>query len=308
MTFTFNHHGCFLEGRPFCPVFSGREKNVSVITLSASLSDDLNWDPAIQSAYACAAEDHYILWELDLGLSHTCISPQDSAAFFSHSLAVEEFAKKIFPSFKDKTLAVCMYRGGVNVERTMPIHLWEERFQEWMHSYVSNVPDWHQLHKASQFEASGHYYRLFCMQILSEYLHRLVSFLPDDVMPLICVDVSREPSTAAILQLLSRERFEHLMAVPLIGDVPVFPSGNEPVIGACLPVDSHIDASVLLRLDQLYSELECGEMPFRIVAEAKLTEEWDGLDEIHVIAQAVSAQGTRKLRGFSIAGGVIKSS
>ncbi len=307
MTFTFNHHGCFREGQPFCPVFSGADQNTTVIALSAALSDDLNWEYAMREAQACVAKDHLILWELDLGLGRTCISPQDSAAFFSHSLAVEEFAKKIFPVFKDNTLAVCIYRGEIDVERNMPLHLWEERFQEWMLSYVSQVPDWHQMYEVSQFNASGHYYRLFCMQILSEYLHRLVSFLPDEAMPIMCIDVSREPSPAAIYQLLSRERFEHLLAIPLVGDVPAFPNGIAHAVGVCLPVDSYIDAAVLQQLDQLYSQLKMEGKAFRIVSEAKLTEEWDGLDEIHLVTQAVSAQGTRKLRGFTIAGGEINS-
>lgn len=288
MTFSFDHHGFYHEGKIFRPQCSGSGQNVAVVKLPASLSDDLNWEAALLEAQKYICEGYYILWELDLGLDSVVISPQDSGAFFSHSLAVEEFAKKVFFPFKEKTFAVCVYRGSSAFENGFPLHVWESRFQEWLQS------------------SSSADYRLFSAQILSEYLHRLLSFLPDEAIPLAFIDVADVSSSAALAQLLSRERFEHLMAVPCKDGVPQFPVKEECSVGVCLPMDSHIDFSVLQQLDQLFLDLEVEGKPWRIVCEAKLTEEWDGLDEIHTLTGSVSVQGKRKLSGFMAAGGIVR--
>jgi hypothetical protein len=44
---------------------------------------------------------------------------------------------------------------------------------------------------------------------------------------------------------------------------------------------------------------------FKPVYESLLTEQWDGLDEIYVLSEALTPQGKRKLLGFEAAGGKV---
>ncbi len=39
-------------------------------------------------------------------------------------------------------------------------------------------------------------------------------------------------------------------------------------------------------------------VPFRVIPEIFLTEQWDGIDILHAIETAMTAQGQRKIKGF----------
>jgi hypothetical protein len=304
--FTADHHGFYQGGRPFFPLIQEEPfplmdwSNAVFLRLPASLTDDLAWKEEKERAKQIALSGKYILWEIDLGLSRFQFTPENSAAFFSFSVAIEEFAAHLWPPFQKQTFGVVLYRGGFPTVNHFPIARWEP----------TSLED-----------------DLYCIQMLSEYLHRLVSFLPDSVLPFALFDVNSVDSPGKIAQLLSKERFEHVQLglkgvnFPFSGIcwdrgrngsgyLGLAPHIKEavptPSLGIYLPKDDHIDPSLICKLDRLIAELNEKQTPFRIIPEEKLTEQWDGVDTLILpSSEAISKQGKRKLLGFIAAGGSI---
>ncbi len=311
--FTSDHHGFYLQGVPFHPqIQEGSEplmdwSNTVIIYLAAHLSDDLNWSKEKEVATKIAADGKYILWEIDLGLypvrginSHP-FNPEDSASFYSFSLAIEEFSKQLWPTFKNTTFGVVLYRGS------FPDQLWKSGLT-------------HELTEGDE--------ELFYIQMFSEYLHRLISFLPDAVLPFALIDIQRIGSMAKASQLLSKARFEYLnLAIkgaktPFSGicweegcygqgwlgsvDRKASSSMVMPTVGVYFPQDESMNQAVIEELDGLLEDLKQKKVDFRIVAEERLTELWDGLDRLIVPSHAISASGKRKLLGFIAAGGLVE--
>ncbi len=309
-----DHQGFYCNQAPFYPLvqevadLNAEWANTVLVRLPGHLSDDLGWEEQKMLAEAIASQGKAILWEIDLGLPSFTFKPEDTASFYSFSLALEEFTKTLWPLFQQQTLGVSLYRGAFSPSERFPRAYWEPGFLEL-------CPD-----------GEGDY-ALYCVQNFAEYMHRLVSFLPDAALPFAFIDVSAIPSAARTTQLFSRERFEHLH-LALKGSQAPFPGlcweSGEPAQGwvgqvACesrvapscevavlLPKDEYFDPPLLQGLDTLILELKQKGGSFRIVCEEKLTEQWDGLDALIVFSGAVSPQGKRKLQGFLAAGGSVQ--
>jgi hypothetical protein len=293
--FTADHHGFYLNGSPFYPLIQdGDGSNTCLIRLPARLSDDLNWSKEKAIAEQMVEAGKYLFWEIDLGLDSFQFTPEDSASFYSFSLAMEEFSKQLWPQFQEHTFGVALYRGMFPPVQNFPFTHWEGAFSEW---------------------AAGDY-ELYSVQMLSEYLHRLISFLPDTVLPFALIDATQMSSTARVSQIFSTARFEHLHLAIKGATVPFSGMGWEEGwmgciprtsnnLGVLLPTDACFSASIRKSLDEIIHDLKGKNEPFRIVPEEKLTEQWDGLDKLIVISEGLSPQGKRKLLGFAAAGGEI---
>lgn len=313
--FTSDHHGFYFEDQPFFPLIQQQPfplldcSNTVCLRLPAHLSDDLKWTKEIEIAKEISSLGKFILWDIDMRLSSFQFSSDNSADFFSFSVAVEEFAKIIWPEFQKQTFGVTLYRGNLPSEKNFSLVYWESVFSDW-----------------SKFGYADGSYDLFCIQTLSEYLHRLISFLPVEVLPFALIDVSAIPSPGKIAQLLSKERFEHIHlalkgarcpfsgicwedghpAQGLLAECPKAPKVHSPVsLGLYLPNDNLIDASIIQELDRIVFHFHENGIAFRIIPEEKLTEQWDGIEKLIVPAHSMSARGKRKLLGFAAAGGVI---
>lgn len=295
MSFTADHHGFYHCGSPFYPLIQEdpevflKGANTVSIHLPARLSDDLDWTKQIALAQTIAAEGKFLLWEIDLGLCSLQLTPEDSASFYSFSLALEQFSKKVWPVFQEQTFGTVLYRGSSDFLSIFPSSFWETESSD------------KQLHST---------------QLFSEYLHRLISFLPDLVLPFALIDLPGEISAARQAQLFSRERFESICLglrgskTPFAGlrwkEGVLYSTLQEAAsLGICLPYDDSIDEELLKNLDALVADLNCKGIPFRIAPEEKLMEEWDGLDKLVVFSNTLSPRGKRKLLGFSAAGGEV---
>lgn len=310
--FSADHRGFYRNEVPFYPLVQDAAdpllswSNCVLIRLPALLSDDLDWTQEMQVAKRAVEAKKDILWEIDLGLGAFQFLPNDSASFYAFSLALEEFSKKVWPEFQSQTFGVALYRGKLSPQQSFPMAYWESAFAE------GNATD----------------YDLFCVQLLSEYLHRLVSFLPDSAVPFALIDISGFASPTKIAQFFSKERFEYLHLALKGADIPF--SGicweegeagqgwlgleacasenlSEVSLGVYLPKDEYIHADLVEKMDGLIASLQQKAIPFRIVCEEKLTEQWDGLDRLIVPSSALSVQGKRKLLGFIAAGGSIST-
>ena len=309
MALSADHTGFYCGQERFHPIVQTAnecipEANAVLVTLPADLREDLNWSPHIQSAEKAAATQQLILWEIDLGLSSRAFSPHDSAAFFTYSLAIEEFTMTVWPQFKHCSLGAVLYRGSLSFEGQFPLAVWESAFSDWRKDGSPLVSE------------NNHGYALFCVQAFSEYLHRLVSFLPDELPAFAMLDVAAIGSAATEALLFSKERFEHLHLILKGAKTPVAKLMWEenrcleaqtecPALGLYLPQDACITLDILGELDLLIEKLKTAGLNYRIIPEEKLTEHWNGLDTLIVPARAVGLQGKRKLLGFAAAGGTV---
>ena len=273
MIISSDHHGFYRDGAPFFPLIQESSptadwSNVVLLRLPAHLSSDLDWSKEMEQANQIVNSGKMILWEIDLGLSQ--LTPDNSTAFFSVFFSPRRVHSQVWPTFRDHTFGAALYRGPVPTEDLFPRPHWETAFIEWS----ADLP-----HPC---------YTLYCVQMLSEYLHRLISFLPDSVLPFALIDASTIRSPAKIAQLFSKARFEHIH-LALKGAPCTLPSlrwetgqGSQGYLGAThpsitpqpspsfgiyLPNDNHIDPTFMEKFDQTISNLTT---PYRIIPEEKL--------------------------------------
>ena len=326
--FTADHHGYYRDGHPFFPLIQecwfpmSDWSNIVRVHLPASLRDDLRWTTQKEQAEQIITAGKSILWEIDLELASFMFTPENSAAFFSFSLAIEEFKASLFAQFQKQTFGVILYRGDFPSSKHFPFIHWESAFLDW----------------AEDLDILKSRYDLYCAQMMSEYLHRLVSFLPDSTLPFALIDATLMRSPGQIAQLLSKGRFEHIQLALKGATCPFsgicweegehgrgylgnafcknedaddangqFLNHDVYTLGLYLPQDKLLDAPLIQEIDQLILKLNTDQIPFRMISEEKLTEQWDGIDKLIVPTQAISGQGRRKLLGFIAAGGRIET-
>lgn len=176
----------------------------------------------------------------------------DQAVFYSYVVAIEHFVKNIW---NDRSMGVVLYRGGLDILNRL-------------------CPNEDLVSAADAF---------------ADYLHRLASFLPDEIKPYCLLD---KPQSAKEAQLASKARFWHLHLSLEEECAP---------IGILLPTDEQCTSEVLAKFDQMLKLY-----PGRIIPETHLTELWNGLDTLVVIEEALSVQGKRKVQGFIAAGGCVE--
>ena len=229
-----------------------------MITLPAFLDSDLDWT----SAHALALKtEGPILWEFDFGFSGKRLVLSDPAIFFSYTLAIEQFVKTLWQEFKERSAGVILYRGSADV--FCRILVAEEGDQE-----------------------------LLAASIFADYIHRLASFLPEEIKPFCLFEGPHSFSPARFLQLTSKDRFWHLeLSLKELSDSST---------GLLFPEDDLCTESIRAHLDELLKDQE-----YRIIPEGRLTEMWHGLDELIVIEEAITTRGKRQIMGFLAAGGKV---
>lgn len=223
------------------------------VILPAFLESDLNWS-------FLQIPEGPILWEFDFGLFSKQLTLTDSAAFFSYTLAIEQFVKTLYSEFKERTVGVVLYRGSADIFSLI------------------------QLEEEGDPEVLG-------ATLFADYLHRLASFLPEEVRPFCLFEAPHHFSEARFLQLTSKDRFWHI-------ELSLEPSVDLPE-GILLPEDSFFNE---FEFERILSSVEGS---YRVIPEARLVEMWQGLDKLFVIEKAVSPQGLRKIKGFEAAGGEV---
>ena len=234
--------------------------------LSAKPHDDLNWQ----------IEGNPEVFEFDLGLNDPYFPLEDELYFQSICAGLTHFTNEIWPRFPESK--AILYRGKGDFSS----------FFSWSERQLANYQVW----KEDRPQGSeDHLKRLFCAESFVTYFQMLAHRLPDELPLSIIVDPNQTGTLAQTLHLFSPERFEHF----------TLDTGLkfESTVGVCFPADSECSSDVIEKIDRLLSSLPS----FRPVYEPLLTEQWEGLDDLIVIPEAVTAQGKRKLMGFVAAGG-----
>jgi hypothetical protein len=228
-----------------------------IITVPASVSSDLNWEEQIEEMKR--VEGSFFV-QLDLGIGAAPFLINDGAVFQALTLALDQFSTQLWSSIQDRCKGVILFRGSLHVLSAIAA-------------------------------AEGELSKVEAANVLGNYLHRLASFLPDEVAIYCLFDNTADFTRGEAAQLLSQERFLHM-------NLSLEPSnGNR---GVLLPPDDQCSEEIIRKLSCVLQE------DIRVIPEGRLNELWNGLDELIVFEEAISTQGRRQLMGFEAAGGIVK--
>lgn len=248
------------------------------IQLPAKPSDDLKWEK--QRHQAEMAEK--IVWEFDLGLEYPIFPLEEELQLQSLSLALETFARELYPAFAERTERAILYCGSSDFSASF---FWTELQER----------NWEEWRRERWDVGEEHLKRLFCADAYAHYFQMLAHRLPDE-LPIALAFLEEGCGTRAEReQLFSRERFEHFQIERkgLVKDAP---------IAVCFPEEALCSREVLDKMDALFEQIKA---PFRVIGEPFLTEEWGGVDFLFVLEKALSPRGKRMLMGFCAAGGTV---
>jgi hypothetical protein len=245
------------------------DENTIKIILPAKCGDELSWEKELQEAKAAKESAKKILWIFDLGIDPVRCSLTDEAIFASQALALLTFSK-LFPQYADSTIGVVIAKSAL--------------FRE-----LDEKDDCEKLdHLDEPFKT-----HLSAMTLFADYLHRLASFLPDELR--IIVSIEGEGDEREIL--LSKERFRH---------IEVKEEEQDATVGCVLPIDELCDAKTRKELKEMFLWLKQQKIAFRCIPEALLNEEWAGLETLIFLAPSITKLGQRMAQGFIAAGGRVQ--
>jgi hypothetical protein len=264
-----------------------------MIEIPCLSSDDLNWE-------SLQFPESGPFWiSFDLGLESPFFPIDEEMRFQSLGLALERFSKEIWPRFEKRIEGAILYRGALDFS---PFYAWTDK-------QLQNFEVWKQNRPSM---AEKQLKRLFCADAFVHYFQMLSHKLPDELPIHLMLDASGEGSLAEKHQLISRERFGHFCIAAkglhhFSGNLwkgdSIVSSMEKPPVAFCFPEESKCSSELLFQIEKLFGQIETD---FRVIPEAFLTEEWDGVDLLHVLKETTTPQGERKLKGFLAAGGVIQ--
>lgn len=256
------------------------------IHLEAHQKSDLRWPYLERELTESLAIGGPLSFEFDFQMDGDSYNFFDQIGFFSLSIAIAEFNKRIAPQCHDRICEICLYRGDGDFSKAILRHKGMfEAFHEWRSEVFGSAPlDPHQL-------------RLFSIKILMEYLHRLSSSLPEDASLNVVLDLSKIGRPSQLSELLSLEFYPCIR--PIVNSVwPIYEEMAS--IGLILPP---IGSGHYEELDQVMTTLYQRGLPFRMIPEPLMIEQWHEIDDLIVFSNLVSKEGVRMLRGFNAASG-----
>lgn len=339
-----DHIGFYIDGNPFCPIIDelqghsdfAKGCNTVLIPIDAGLTAELNWENARKIARKAIDEGLYILWDIRLDLFASTLALSDSPQYLALQLALDHFKETLWNEFASHTLGACLYRGSIDLTSKW---LWKEsecqQLREWFsHRFESakflGCPTFNEITPDKLRESSYglHYLRQHCLELFIDYLTLLMVALPVEVLPFIAFDLTKVPSQAEQLQLLSLESLNPFHLI-LKGAIDAFPSitwgdnscfsgylgtqfssfafQNKRKAGILLPSSANYFQKPYENIVKFLHQVEKGRSSFKTIPEEALTMQWDGVELLFVEPSGLSMAGKRMLHGFCAAGGRVVS-
>ncbi len=316
------------------------EFNAVVISLNGRANADLDWKRARAAASGYSKQGLKIFWQMDLGLfDRLNASLSNQVQYLALLLSLDYFRDMIWKEFQSETIGVCLYRGRMDLCNQL---VWDEQqessLQGWLQDRFEKAAVLNERVGTSveEFTQIDHYslaatveglrlLNFFCWDVAAEFLTLLAARLPDGLQPFALFaagSIENDPLLTA--QLISKERFERIhcgvaenalflrpLSEPILGfigrKIQDSPFSSSKPIGVCLPLASLCLPKHESQLQLAIEEMQRSGILFRLISEATLTTEWDGLDYLIALSSCVSSVGMRKLHGFCAAGGVVVS-
>lgn len=313
--------------------------NTITIKIDGRMKADLTWKKARQDALEWSEKGYFICWEMDLGLFHDLAFPiAHQAQYLSLGLSLEHFRDTLWKEFSGCSIGLIVYRGLADFSRSFG---WDDiqikNLREWLHNAFGTEkcleietgiagPSLEKMDPSvlENHEQGRRLLSLFCRDVAFEYVGLLTSRLPDSLPRYMLMDVGTSTDDLWQVQLLHPELFEQvnlmirgsrlpLQAIEWGRHTPFGYFGSEdgkeafiektPVVGVCLPSIELIRPSYYRGIEKALEFFIFNNILFKIIPEAHLITNWDGLDYLVFVPAGLSSQGKRKLQGFCAAGG-----
>lgn len=284
------------------------ENTIIRIRLNATWQSDIVWSAEQKRADGIARTKGRIFWEFDFG----CTDPrgfrlQDALLWNTHRFAVEHFTASIWPKYEIATAGISLFQGPLDwIHHLYWDEAQKEHFERWKR--VSRIPGASScLQTESLDEQNRHILSLYAIEQLSDYLHRLSTYLPDDAMRFASFDTTESTRVWRIAQALSRERFPYILTDTIHSAISSLKSGmaERDSLAICLPQDEYLKRETGEIWESIYIELQKKAISFRVIPEIFIAEDWADLEEIIVLTSSLSEFGFRQLQGFSTSEGKI---
>ena len=257
-------------------------KNQSII-IDAGPKNNLKW-PTLEGEIDKALEEvEELSFEVDFGLDPMSFNFKDEITFFSLSIAVGEFIKRVCDRYLEKINSVFLYRGrGDFTHLILNNKIMYQEFLIWKEELFLDKP------------VTPHMLHLFSIQLLMRYLHQLAAALPDGFDTLVSIEGINKFRPAYKVELLSDEHFSYITSNQEVNE--------NASIAVVLPQIGKVDYD---ELDKLLLFLNENKIEYRVIPEKLLTEKWYGVDELIVLSHTITTEGVRMLQGFNAALGSI---
>lgn len=286
------------------------------VVLDGQTRSDLNWERELKEADKSIQEGCKIFWKLELGLFNQLpASLLNTSQLMTLALAIDHFLDQVWSKYEEATLGISLYEGSLDFSSVIP---WDEAlvksFREWAKRAYETIEAFNQdsLCSFTSFEevdeqtmAGSELLNLYSADICLDILDTLAGRIPESLACYALVDATFIGTPLLQARMLSSERAPHIRWIVKGGKLPLQHSLEKPPLGICLPEISFIRKEHYSGLNECMELLMQRNIPFRVISEALLTTEWDGLDALIVTSSGVSAGGHRKLQGFCAAGGRI---
>lgn len=279
------------------------------INLNATTDSDIVWRAEQEKAQEIVKTQGRILWEFEFGFTTgKGFRLQDTLQWNTHRFAVEHYTNSIWPKYKQITCGISLFQGNLDWIR----HLyWDEAQKEHFESWksASTIPEAlsYNLQSSLFNNQNRDIISLYAIEQLSDYLHRLNAYLPEESVRFVSFDVEESLSIWRIAQALSKERFPYILTDTLDpATSSLYAEMQERASTAiCLPTDTRLTPEIGKLWESLYIALKKKSISFRVISEIFIAEDWADLEEIIVLTDSLSEFGRRQLEGFSISGGKI---
>lgn len=319
---------CTIKDKKFLPKieeevnFDQSIHNTLTIELDGKTNASLDWKESLIKADNAIEKGSYIFWKLNLGLfSELNFSIFNQTQLSTLILAIEHFKKAVWEKYYNHTIGICLYQGEMDLTFLFDKDpAFEKQFQIWKQDY-SSISD------ESLSTLSQEMKMQFSCDLCVDYLDLLSHHLPDEIESFVLFDTKKINNLVMQARILSSERSDRLKYIVKNGLLPAehlswdhnqvsfgyYGKGtehhldNKASLGICLPEISKADETDNQTLNEILLLLIDNNYCFRILPEANLTAEWDGLDTLIVTGRNMTTFGVRKLQGFSAAGGEIIS-
>jgi hypothetical protein len=268
------------------------------IALSGHMRSDLDWRFAHDLAQNAIKERKKIFWQIDLGLFNPQgLSIDNETLFQSLCLALEHFRDGLWNQFQESSIGLSLYQGSPDFNSLFYwSERWKERYKEWSEEFFLECKD---LERKRRF---------FCRNAVAEYLTLLARRLPDTLPCYVSFDCSRIQRPIDQLEMLYPECWEGVNLHVIDSLLPLNTLGVDQVSASTaiyLPPMENYPPEDNLALKRLINDLILSKIPFRLIADERLTTQWEGLDRLFFDETRVSVQGRRKIQGFLAAGGAV---
>ncbi|MGL4348282.1 MAG: hypothetical protein ACRCSV_02335 [Chlamydiales bacterium] len=279
------------------------------INLNATASSDIIWSTEQKRADEIVEQSGRILWEFEFGCtSFRGFRLQDTLQWNTHRLAIEHFTTSIWPKYRMVTAGISLFQGSLDwIHHLYWDEMQKEHFESWKRvSRVLGASSCH-LQTTSLKDLNQNILSLYAIEQLSDYLHRLSAYLPEDAVRFVSFDIEKSTPIWQIAQALSRERFPYILTDTIHSPISSLHTqvAGRGSLAICLPQDEHLTVETGELWESIYIELQKKSVPFRVIPEIFIAEDWADLEEIVVLTNSLSEFGLRQLQGFSISGGKI---